>query len=39
VLVVSSRLGQSLVVPQRAGAPLPPEVVVDRTGGGTCASR
>ena len=39
VLVVSSRLGQSLVVPQRAGATLPQQVVVDRTGGGTCVSR
>jgi hypothetical protein len=39
VRVVSSRLGQTLVVPTDPGAALPSRVVVDRTGSRTCASR
>lgn len=39
VRVVSSKLGQSLVVPADPGAALPARVVVDRTGSRTCTSR
>jgi hypothetical protein len=39
VRVVSSRLGQSLVVPTSTGEGLPARVIVDRTGSRTCASR